>query len=109
MAELSDDAIILISISYQALKRAELGYEPTKKSDCTVVLVFACYFIEANLNRIIEIMGVEKDMKKFLRQQYPGVQSKLAWFFNEYVARDKALTREQLGNKEINRKLKRKF
>jgi len=106
MAEVCNDSMILISISWQALKRAD---ESTRVSNCTVALVFACYFIEANLNRIIEIMGVEKEMIDFLEHKHPGLQAKLAWFYNEFVARDKAKTKDQLGSKEIYRKLRRKF
>lgn len=109
MAEGSIDAMILISISWQALKRAELGDESTRVCNCTVVLVFACFFIEANLNRIIEKMGMEKEMIDFLGNEHPGLQEKLAWFYNKFVARDKAATKKQFKSKKIYRKIRRKF
>jgi hypothetical protein len=46
MAEGSIDAMILISISWQALKRAELGDESTRVCNCTVVLVFAFFSLK---------------------------------------------------------------
>ena len=53
MPEGSLDATILIATSWQALKRAKGGDERTMITNCTIVIVFASFFIEANLNRII--------------------------------------------------------
>ena len=109
MAEGSIDAMILISTSWQALRRAELGDESTMVCNCTVILVFASFFIEANLNQIIEKMGMEKEMIDFLGNEHPGLQEKLAWFYNKFVARDKAATKKQFKSKKIYRKIRRKF
>jgi len=56
MSESTDDAMILISISWQALKRAELGDWRTTLCDCIVIIIFASFFIEANLNKIIDLI-----------------------------------------------------
>lgn len=60
MPEISKDASILIGISWQALKRAEKGDDRTKISDCPVAMVFAGFFIEANLNQLIEVLDKKK-------------------------------------------------
>lgn len=109
MPEGSIDAIVLISTSWQALKRAEQGDESTMMCNCTVVIVFACFFIEANLNQIIAKLGMTEEMIRFLYNKYPGLQDKLAWFYNKYVARDKATNKKQFKAKKIYRKMRRKF
>ena len=108
MPESSIDAIILISTSWQALKRAEEGDERTMLCNCTVVLVFACFYIEANLNKIIDSLGKTKDMTNFLGK-YPGLNNKIVWFYNEFVARDKAKRTKELQSKKIYQKTYRKF
>jgi hypothetical protein len=65
MPESTSDASILIAISHQAQNRARLGDRFTILCDCTVMIVFAGYFIEANLNHIIEVMGKEKEVLEF--------------------------------------------
>lgn len=94
MSEISKDASILIAISWQALKRAEMGNQLTKFSDCTVALVFIGFFIEANLNQIIEALGKEQEMNNFLRKKHPGIQDKMAWFYNSYIAQTKLTSRK---------------
>jgi hypothetical protein len=109
MPEGSEDATILIATSWQALKRAENGDERTMTCNCTVVIVFAAFFIEANLNHIVETMKKTKEMSRFLGNPYSGLQDKLAWFYNCYVARSKAAGRRQMYQNGIERKLRRKF
>jgi len=81
MAEGTKDAMILISTSWQALGRAIQRNPETLICDCTVVTLFASFFMEANLNYIIEKLNMKKEMIKFLNNnQYPGLQDKLGWF-----------------------------
>jgi hypothetical protein len=94
MPEGSKDAAILIATSWQALNRANFGNPNTLITDCTVVILFAGFFVEANLNYIIEEMGMTAHMRGFLKKDYPGIQDKLGWFYNEYVARQKVGTRK---------------
>ena len=100
---------ILIAISWQALNRALAGDPRTRECDCAVVIVFAGFYLEANLNDLIHRLGRESDMRVFLRRPYPGLQDKLGWFYNEYVPRPKAKTRDELFKHGIEQKLRRRF
>jgi hypothetical protein len=100
---------ILIAISWQALNRALSGDPRTRLCDCTVVILFAGFFVEANLNEIVQRLGRKRDMLAFLQRPYPGLQDKLAWFYNEYVARAKARNRTELYRRGIGRKLRKRF
>lgn len=113
MPEGSNDAAILIAISYQALQR-QVAMIATRKADNTVVILFAGFYIEATVNDIIDQMNVRPQMMAFLnsgnRQNFhPGLQNKLAWFYNQYVATKKAKTRKQLFKSKVTVKLRRKF
>ena len=108
MPEVSKDASILIGISWQALRRAEKGDERTKISDCTVALVFAGFYIEANLNQIIDILGKKQEMVDFLQDKRPGLQDKLAWFYNYYIAETKLKSKKE-GGKDLYDKLRVEF
>jgi hypothetical protein len=109
MAEVSKDAMTLISISWQALNRAYNNNEDTLLCDCTVIILFASIFIESNLNYIIDNMKANKKMKDFVgnQNQHPGLQDKLYWFYNEYIAKDKA--KKKKTYKVIRKRLGRKF
>lgn len=108
MSESTVDAMVLISTSFQALKRAEQGDESTLLCDCTVVIVFASFFIEANLNQIIAKLGKTDEMENFLKYK-PGLQDKLAWFYNNYMATEKAENKKQLKTKKFLNKLPGEF
>jgi hypothetical protein len=86
MAEATQDATLLIATSWQALGRAETGDERTIICNCTVSIVFAGFFIEANLNHIIEEMNETEAMNQYLRKDRPGLQGKLAWFYSSHIA-----------------------
>lgn len=93
MATRTRHSPILIAISYQALNRARARDPRTQECDCTVVIVFAGFYLEADLNDLIRQLGREADMLNFVdprRRRSPGLQDKLAWFYNEYAARKKA-------------------
>ena len=109
MPEGSIDATILLATSWQALKRAKNGDERTMLCNCTVVVVFAAFFIEANLNHIIEQMGKTDEMYLFLSNRNAGLQHKLAWFYNHFVARQRAATKRAMYQNGIETKLRRKF
>ena len=87
MPESTSDASILIAISHQAHNRAKSGNELTLLCDCTVMIVFAGFFIEANLNHIIAVMDKEPEILKFWgysEGKKLGIQDKLAWFYNSF-------------------------
>lgn len=110
MPEVSKDAAILIAISWQALGRATQGTKETRISDCSVLILFAGIFIEANLDYIVAKMNMRQHMIKFLNNnRYPGMQDKLGWFYNEYLATSKAVNKKQLYSNGIKRKLRRRF
>jgi hypothetical protein len=108
MTEVSEDATILLATSWQALSRAKNEGEQTMICNCTIVLVFAAFYIEANLNHIIGAMNKTTEMSRFLGKK-PGLQDKLAWFYNCYVARVKTPNKQQMYNNGIFKKLRRKF
>ena len=109
MPEGSVDATILLATSWQALKRAKSGDERTMLCNCAIVVVFAAFFIEANLNHMVEEMGKTAEMLQFLGSPNAGLQHKLAWFYNRFVARPGAVTKRSMYQNGIERKLRRKF
>jgi hypothetical protein len=109
MPEGSKDAKVLIDISFQALERAKKVDESIQIFDCTVALVFAGFFIEANLNQIIKVLEKKQEMIAFLNNnQNPGLQGKLAWFYKSYIAEPK-LNSEKVEMKDLYDKLRVKF
>ena len=109
MAEGSRQAALLIATSYQALNRALRSTRATRVSDCTVLILFAGFYLEATLNYLIEQTGQTRPMRKFFKPVHPGLHHKLAWIYNEHVALQKAPTREKLYNSGIDSKLRRRF
>lgn len=85
MPEVSPDATLIIATSWQALSRAETGDERANICNCTVIIVFAAFFIEANLNHFIE-KAAEKDGLTPPPDEFSGLQEKLAWVYNSFVA-----------------------
>jgi hypothetical protein len=109
MPEGTREASVLIATSYQALNRELAGSRETRIADCTVLILFAGFYIEATLNYIANKTGKSKEMASFLGRPYPGMQDKLGWFYNEFIARSKASTKKQLYDNGIEQKLRRKF
>jgi hypothetical protein len=105
MPEASKDASLLIATSYQALRRAENGDKPTEITNCVVVILFAGFFIEENLNVIIREMKKTTEMTLFLGNKHPGLLEKVAWYYNYYVATPKATTKKDLFAKNAKGKL----
>lgn len=102
MPEATRDGVLLIATSYQALYRASLGDERTMITDCTVVIVFAGFFIEANLNYIIATLGKDNEVVAFNnRRPNPGLGNKLAWFYNAFIAPTKARTIDQVSRTDL--------
>ncbi|MBC7878382.1 MAG: hypothetical protein H7Y59_14520 [Anaerolineales bacterium] len=103
MPEASKDAAILIATSYQALKRAEKGDKSTEITNSMVIILFAGFFVEENLNVIIKAMKKHEEMRKFLGgKKYPGLLDKISWFYNEYVELSKSVSRKDLFKKDTN-------
>jgi len=102
-------APVLIAISWQALNRALQGDPRTQLCNCTVMILFAGFFVEANLNYLVRRLRRTKDMRAFLGKRYPGIGDKLAWFYNEYGARSKAHSRKDPRWKRVHRNIRAKF
>ena len=65
--------------------------------NCTVVLVFAAFYIEANLTHIIDEMNDIEKMRDFFHPtQFPGLKNKLSWFYNKFVEEGKATSKREL-------------
>jgi hypothetical protein len=115
MPEASSDASILIAVSWQALNRAIQHNTETEVCDSTVVILFSAFFIEANLNHIINELGRKQELLDFLYsrkhrgEKYPGLQDKLAWFYNSFIENSPAVNRHQMYSDGIKEKLQEKF
>jgi hypothetical protein len=115
--ELGRDAPVLIAASFQARERQRVMPNPDSlRTDCTVMIVFAVFYIEATVDAIVEKMKMRSQMNAFLNPKnnkyyHPGLRHKLGWFYNEFVATDKVTTKKQLFKREhnITRKIQRKF
>ena len=107
MPEATEDAVFLIATSWQALGRASHGDERTMTCNCTVVLVFAAFFIEANLTHIINEMGDSREMKVFVGRG--GLYPKLGWFYNKFVKDRKVTSKDDLFKDDFRRELFERF
>jgi hypothetical protein len=85
LPEVTSDASSIIAVSWQALARAQLGNERTQVCDCTVVVVFAAFFIESTLNHFIEVAGRKKDISP-APGEHDGLHRKLAWVYDNFMA-----------------------
>lgn len=91
MPEAGRHAPILIATSWQALGRAVNEGPDTLICNCTVVVLFAGFYVEANLNHIVQTLHMRGRMKTFMGgKKHPGLQDKLAWFYNDFVAQAKS-------------------
>ncbi len=102
MPEASPDATIIIATSWQALGRADTGDVRMMICNCTVIIVFAAFYIEANLNHLIESIGKTKEMKDYYGYR-PGLQDKLVWFYITYCADDKTIMNKRAYEKTRHR------
>jgi hypothetical protein len=111
MPEGTSDASILIATSFQALNRVIQDNTETMVCDSTVVILFAAFFIEANLNYIIHTLNREEEMLDFLYgkrrrgTKHPGLQYKLKWFYSKFV--DTSFSDEE--NKSLKGKITEKL
>ncbi|HET6593995.1 MAG TPA: hypothetical protein VFG81_00125 [Anaerolineales bacterium] len=115
MPEASSDASILIAVSWQALNRTIQNDKETVVCDSTVVILFAAFFIEANLDHIIDKLGIKEEMLDFLYgkkrqgEKYPGLQAKLGWFYNSFIENSPMATKNQKYKAGIRERLGEKF
>lgn len=110
MPEAGRHAPILIATSWQALGRAVNEGPDTLLCNCTVVVLFAGFYVEANLNHIVQRLHMRGRMKAFMgRKNHPGLQDKLAWFYNEFVARTKSPNLRTAYRSGVAKKVRRRF
>lgn len=87
MPESTSAASILIATSWQAYTRGKTGDEDTEICNSIVVIVFAAFFIEANLNYIIREIDPENSGN--------GLQAKLLWFCQAHIS--SSMTEEEVS------------
>lgn len=101
MSEGSNDAAILIATSYQALIRT-IGAKPdTLLTDCSIVILFAGFFVEASLNYIFESLNIDicrfpLSTKNTKGKSHPGMNDKLQLFYNEFIEQNRASNWEEI-------------
>ncbi len=110
MPEAGRHAPILIATSWQALGRAVNEGPDALICNCTVVVLFAGFYVEANLNHIVQRLNMRSRLKAFTGgKNYPGLQDKLAWFYNEFVARVQSPDLRTARSRGIARKARARF
>jgi hypothetical protein len=87
MPEVSSDATILIATSWQAMHRARSGDPTTQLCDCTVMILFAAFYLEANLNAIHDALSPTSVAERIPDGEWKewGVGKKLRWFYEEFI------------------------
>ena len=110
MPEAGRHAPVLIATSWQALGRAVNEGPDTLLCNCTIVVLFAGFYIEANLNHIIHRLRLAGQLKAFTNgKNHPGLQDKLAWFYNAFVARLAEPDLRRARKRGIYTKVRRRF
>jgi hypothetical protein len=110
MPEAGRHAPILIATSWQALGRAQYEGQDRLVCNCTVVVLFAGFYVEANLNHIVRVLRLRNRMKTFTHgNKYPGLQDKLAWFYNDFVSPNRAPDLRTAKQQGIYRKIRHRF
>jgi len=116
VSEGSDDAAILIATSFQALRRAAQSNPDTLVTDCTILILFAGYYVEATLNHIFESTEKKKRIEAFPIHKAAshgktniGLRDKLAWFYNEFIETNPASNWREINRNGIDNKLEENF
>jgi hypothetical protein len=106
MSEGSEHAAILIATSYQALNRAIQANPETLITDCTVLILFSGFYVEATLNHIFD--STNKNIEAFPISQinlrgksHPGMKDKLTWFYNEFIEENRATSWNEIRDNRI--------
>ena len=110
MPEAGRHAPILIATSWQALGRALNEGPDSRICNCTIVVLFAGFYVEANLNHIICALKLRSRVRIFMGlTRHPGLQDKLAWFYNDFVSPTPAPDLQSARRHGVNRKIRRRF
>jgi hypothetical protein len=98
MPEVTPDATLIIATSWQALGRAETGDQRATICNCAVIIVFAAFYIEANLNHFIEKAASIEGLPP-APDEYAGLQKKLGWLYNSFIAKEPIAEVHELESK----------
>lgn len=110
MPEAGRHAPILIATSWQALGRALNEGPDTTVCNCTIVVLFAGFYVEANLNHIVRVLKQKRRMAAFMAgRKHPGLGDKLAWLYNDFISPVPAATLSAARKQGIDRKVRRRF
>jgi hypothetical protein len=110
LPEAGRNAPILIATSWQALGRAINEGPDTLVCNCTVVVLFAGFYIEANLNHVARVLRCGRRLRAFTRgRTHAGLQDKLAWFYNDFVSQSPASDLREARQHGIYRRIRRRF
>ncbi len=108
--EVSEDAMLLITTSWQAANRLKHGDKNHILCDSLVTLSFLGFYLEASLDYIIIKMGREMEVEEFYKPRKIGLQYKLAWFYNEFIVISKSNNYDEMKkNKKIFTDIEKEF
>jgi hypothetical protein len=107
--EVSEDATLLLAASWQARGRVLQADPATLLCDCTILLVFAGFYVESNLNHIISALDTRGELEQLVQPKKPGLQQKLAWYYLEFNAKTKVTSKRQLNDKALLSLLRKEF
>ena len=110
MPEAGRHAPILIATSWQALGRVASDGPDARISNCTIVVLFAGFYVEAYLNHIVRVLKKRKRFAAFMgRRKHPGLNDKLAWFYNDFISLHPAQDLDAARRHGIDRLVRRRF
>ena len=98
MAEVSENAALLLATSYQAFQRIDTSDFGEKVCASAVTIIFACIYLEQSIDVIINKLKVKNRMKREVKQatnhNQPSLLEKYIWFCNEYFLEEKDKVKE---------------
>jgi len=110
MAEVSDNASIFIATSFQAIDRAKFGFPPNSETvNLMVSLVFLGFYLEENLDVIIDRLNKRNELKELFGNREAGLKNKFGWFYNSYIAPCKLKKSDKLFMDDLLKNLEAKF
>jgi hypothetical protein len=100
----------LIATSWQALDRVVSDGPDARICNCTIVVLFAGFYLEAYLNHIVRVLKKRSRFAAFMgRRRHPGLNDKLAWFYNDFVSPQPAQDLDTARKHGIDRRVRRRF
>jgi hypothetical protein len=110
LPEAGRHAPILIAASWQALGRVASDGPDARICNCTIVVLFAGFYVEAYLNHIVRVLKKRGRFDEFMgHRKHPGLNDKLAWFYNDFVSPQRAHDLDAARRHGIDRRVRRHF